>query len=77
METALHLCDWKDLTLRVPYVRMSKGDIVKKGLVLGVDYANTWSCYKGGERPCGKCGACTERREAFEEAGARDPLEKC
>ena len=75
METALHLCDWKDLTLRVPYVRMSKGDIVKKGLALGVDYANTWSCYKGGVRPCGMCGACTERREAFEAAGARDPLE--
>ena len=75
METALHLCDWNDLTLRVPYVRMSKGDIVRKGLVLGVDYANTWSCYKGGARPCGKCGACTERREAFLEAGARDPLE--
>jgi len=75
METALHLCDWKDLMLRVPYVRMSKGDIVKKGLALGVDYANTWSCYNGGERPCGKCGACTERREAFLEAGARDPLD--
>jgi len=75
METALHLCDWKDLTLRVPYVHFTKGDIVKKGLALGVDYANTWSCYKGEERPCGKCGACTERREAFEVARARDPLE--
>jgi len=75
METALHLCDWEDLTLRVPYVHLGKSDIVKKGLALGVDYADTWSCYKGEERPCGKCGACTERHEAFEEAGARDPLE--
>jgi len=75
METALHLCDWKDLTLRVPYVHLSKGDIVKKGLALGVDYADTWSCYKGGNRPCGKCGACTERREAFEVAGEKDPLD--
>ncbi|MFA5236616.1 MAG: 7-cyano-7-deazaguanine synthase QueC [Methanoregula sp.] len=75
MTTALHLCDWNDVVLHVPYLDISKGDIVKKGLALGVDYANTWSCYKGGERPCGKCGACTERREAFEQAGAEDPLD--
>ena len=74
MATALHLCDWNDLVLHAPYLWMSKGDIVKKGLELGVDYADTWSCYKGEELSCGKCGACTERLEAFEQAGAADPL---
>jgi len=75
MATALHLCDWNDLELHVPYLQLSKGEIVKKGIDLGVDYADTWSCYKGGRVSCGKCGACTERREAFEFAGAADPLE--
>ncbi|MDD1702564.1 MAG: 7-cyano-7-deazaguanine synthase QueC [Methanoregula sp.] len=75
MTTALHLCDWHDVYLQVPYIRMSKGDIAKKGMALGVDYADTWSCYKGEEISCGKCGACTERREAFRLAGAVDPLE--
>ncbi|WP_232385637.1 7-cyano-7-deazaguanine synthase QueC [Methanoregula boonei] len=75
MSTAFHLCDWNDLVLQVPYLMLSKGDIAKKGIGLGVDYANTWSCYKGKERSCGKCGACTERLEAFREAGAADPLE--
>jgi 7-cyano-7-deazaguanine synthase len=45
---------------------------VKIGINLGVDYSLTWTCYRGEARPCGKCGACTERREAFEEAGTRD-----
>jgi 7-cyano-7-deazaguanine synthase len=75
METALHLCDWHDLTLHAPYLHLSKADIVKIGVNLGVDYALTWTCYRGEDRPCGKCGACVERREAFAEAGARDPLE--
>jgi 7-cyano-7-deazaguanine synthase len=75
METALHLCDWHDLTLHAPYLHLSKADIVKIGINLGVDYSLTWTCYRGEARPCGKCGACVERQEAFAEAGARDPLE--
>ena len=74
METALHLCDWHDLILKVPYLYYSKGDIVKRGLELGVPYELTWTCYEGGERPCGECGSCTERREAFFEVGVKDPL---
>jgi 7-cyano-7-deazaguanine synthase len=74
METALHLCDWNDLVLHAPYLYMTKADIVRKGLTLGVNYADTWTCYKGEELSCGKCGSCTERREAFREAGAVDPL---
>jgi len=75
MTTAFHLCDWNDLTLSAPYLQMSKGDIVKRGLSLGVDYSNTWTCYKGGEKSCGKCGSCDERLAAFKEAGVADPLE--
>lgn len=48
-----------------PYVNISKADIVRRGLRLGVDYDHTYSCYKGGEKPCGVCGTCVERAEAF------------
>ena len=48
---------------------------MKIGINLGVDYADTWTCYRGEDRPCDKCGACTERLEAFRIAGAKDPLE--
>ncbi|MBR1548836.1 MAG: 7-cyano-7-deazaguanine synthase QueC [Prevotella sp.] len=55
--------------LRSPYTNISKADIVRRGIALGVDYSKTWSCYKGGDQPCGCCGTCVERREAFAEAG--------
>jgi 7-cyano-7-deazaguanine synthase len=74
MATALHLCDWSDIILQAPFLYMTKGDIVKQGLALGVEYADTWTCYKGEEFSCGTCGSCTERLEAFREAGAQDPL---
>lgn len=56
-----------------PFVDWTKGDIARRGKELGIDYAETWSCYKGGEKHCGKCGTCVERREALEEAGIDDP----
>lgn len=56
-----------------PFVDWTKGDIARRGKELGIDYAETWSCYKGGEKHCGKCGTCVERREALEEAGINDP----
>lgn len=62
-------------TVRAPFVNSSKGDIVKLGDALGVDWGETWSCYKGGEKHCGSCGTCFERREAFAEAGVEDPTE--
>lgn len=58
-----------------PFVHMTKGDITKCGIQLGVDYSKTWSCYKGGDFHCGTCGTCVERREAFAQAGANDPTE--
>jgi 7-cyano-7-deazaguanine synthase len=63
------------VTLWTPYVQGSKADIVRDGARLGVPFAETWSCYKGGARHCGRCGTCVERREAFHLAGVPDPTE--
>jgi 7-cyano-7-deazaguanine synthase len=60
-------------TLLAPFVACTKADIVAMGADLGVPFADTWSCYKGGEVHCGTCGTCVERREAFELAGVADP----
>ncbi|MBX9743309.1 MAG: 7-cyano-7-deazaguanine synthase QueC [Chthoniobacterales bacterium] len=56
-----------------PFVKMNKGEIVQRGIELGMDYSKTWSCYKGEEVHCGRCGTCVERREAFSLAGVEDP----
>ena len=58
--------------LRSPYTNITKADIARRGKALGIDYSKTWSCYKGGEKHCGKCGTCVERREAFALAGIDD-----
>jgi len=56
-----------------PFLSWSKADIVREGARLGVPFGETWSCYKGGVRHCGRCGTCVERREAFHLAGVDDP----
>jgi len=61
------------VALWTPYVTGSKADIVTDGARLGVPFGETWSCYKGGARHCGRCGTCVERREAFHLAGVPDP----
>ena len=58
-----------------PFVNASKADVVKEGLRLGVPYELTWSCYEGGEHPCGKCGTCIDRKKAFEANGYIDPMQ--
>ena len=62
-----------NVRLRSPYTNITKADIVARGKALGIDYAKTWSCYVGGDRHCGCCGTCVERREAFTAAGINDP----
>jgi 7-cyano-7-deazaguanine synthase len=62
-----------DIEIIAPFVGIDKSNIVKMGDTLGVDYSKSWSCYKGGELHCGKCGTCTERIEAFELAEVKDP----
>jgi 7-cyano-7-deazaguanine synthase len=66
----------RDQAMRVhaPFVGLAKADVVKLGLELGVDYGHTWTCYRGGQVPCGACPSCVERRKAFEAANAVDPL---
>ncbi|HEY7824400.1 MAG TPA: 7-cyano-7-deazaguanine synthase, partial [Acidimicrobiia bacterium] len=59
--------------LEAPFISMTKADIAAYGSSIGVDYAITWSCYKGGEIHCGRCGTCVERIEAFLDAGVHDP----
>jgi 7-cyano-7-deazaguanine synthase len=56
-----------------PFIAMDKTGIARLGHDLGLDFAQTWSCYKGGEIHCGNCGTCVERREAFIQAGLPDP----
>jgi 7-cyano-7-deazaguanine synthase len=63
------------LRLEAPFLYMGKHQIAKIGSTLQVPYADTWSCYKGGTKHCGKCGTCVERKEAFELAGVPDPTE--
>ena len=58
-----------------PYTHITKGAIARRGKALGIDYAETWSCYKGSAKHCGKCGTCVERREALAEAGIEDTTE--
>lgn len=58
-----------------PYTNKTKGEIACIGKAMGIDYSLTYSCYKGGEKHCGKCGTCVERKEAMEYAQIKDPTE--
>lgn len=74
LSETLQLCDWQDLNLNAPFQDLDKGEIVKIGYDLEVDFTRTQTCYKGEEKACGKCGSCVERLEAFEKNGFTDPL---
>lgn len=75
MSEAMKAGTYEDIDLVAPFTHISKGDIARMGKSLGVDYSMTYSCYKGGERHCGRCGTCVERREALAEAGIEDTTE--
>lgn len=62
------------IRIQAPFVKLSKTDIARIGLELGVDYSLTWSCYQGQDLACGKCPTCAERLEAFRQVGIPDPL---
>ena len=64
-----------NVRIEAPYTNITKADIVRRGTALDIDYSKTWSCYKGADLHCGKCGTCVERKEAFQEAGVNDPTE--
>lgn len=69
MSKAIQEGTYEGVTIFAPYTNITKSDIARKGKSLGVDYNLTYSCYKGGERHCGKCGTCVERLEALRDAG--------
>jgi len=73
MAAAIRIADWNPVELMRPFVDWTKADIVHRGAELGVPFARTWSCYKGGAQHCGRCGTCIERREAFDLAKVEDP----
>lgn len=75
MGEAMRLGTYAGIRLIRPFIAMTKGEIAALGAGLGVDFARTWSCYKGGTRHCGRCGTCVERREAFMLAGIPDPTD--
>lgn len=75
MSAAISAGTYEGLKILAPYTNITKTDIAIRGKQLGIDYAKTWSCYKGGEKHCGKCGTCVERREALAAAGIEDTTE--
>ena len=76
MNQAIYLGSGNQLRIEAPFVNFTKADVVKKGLELKVPYELTWSCYEGGETPCGVCGTCRDRARAFAENGIQDPWRK-
>ena len=75
MNTAIYEGSGKQLEIVAPFINLTKSQVVKKGLEIGVPYELTWSCYEGHDKACGKCGTCIDRKAAFELNGVSDPIE--
>ncbi len=74
MNEAIYTGSGEQLSIKAPFVGLTKADVVKLGHGLGVPFELTWSCYEGGDAPCGVCGTCRDRAAAFEKNGLKDPL---
>ena len=74
MNDVCQIANYEPVEIFSPYLNVTKTDILTDGIKMGLDYSNTWTCYNGRENACGKCGACQERLEAFEENNATDPI---
>ncbi len=70
---AIYLGSGKQLKVAAPFINKTKAEVVKIGIDLKVPYEYTWSCYEGDDKPCGKCGTCIDRAEAFRLNGVKDP----
>jgi len=75
MSKAMTSGTYEGVGICAPYTNISKTEIARRGKALGIDYSETWSCYKGGDKQCGKCGTCVERKEALSNAGIADTTE--
>lgn len=75
MKEAIYIGTYEKVIVKAPLVNMTKADVVKTGLKLKVPYELTWSCYEGGEKQCGTCGTCIDRKNAFKQNGVKDPVE--
>jgi 7-cyano-7-deazaguanine synthase len=75
MNDVCKIANYEPIEVRAPFLEHDKIEILAQGIALGLDYAETWTCYNGREKACGKCGACQERLEAFAQNGVQDPLE--
>lgn len=75
MAAAMEEGTYAGIQLLRPFIHFRKEDIAARGAELDVDFSGTWSCYKGGDIHCGRCGTCVERREAFQRAGLPDPTD--
>ncbi len=74
MKDVCAIANYQAVSIETPFLHLSKGEILARGLALDLDYSNTWTCYNGRDKACGKCGACVERLEAFAEHQRIDPL---
>ena len=75
MDAAMSAGTYAHINIEAPYTEITKTDIALIGKAIGLDYTETWSCYKGGNVHCGKCGTCVERQDALRNAGIEDKTE--
>ena len=75
MSAAMQAGTYEGIEVFAPYTGISKAEIARHGKAIGLDYSETYSCYKGREKHCGKCGTCRERQEALRQAGIDDTTE--
>ena len=74
MDRVAQVANYEAVRVAAPFMHLTKGQILGEGLAMGLDYRQTWTCYNGRVQACGRCGACTERLEAFAAHGVTDPL---
>jgi 7-cyano-7-deazaguanine synthase len=74
MTQAIYIGSGRELKIVAPFIDKSKAEVVAAGAGIGVPFELTWSCYEGEEKPCGVCGTCRDRLQAFKENGLEDPL---
>ena len=75
MDAVCRVANYQPVAIEAPFMESDKADILAEGLKLGLDYGQSWTCYNGRERACGRCGSCVERLEAFAANGVTDPLQ--